>query len=120
MKSCLFGDLVGTFFFSLFGFMVSWLLGLIPWVGVFLALFAQFLLGVGLGYVVIPLWSRTLVICATLGGFFFGLDHGSYSEGYLGPRTYVVTLFALALIVWGYVIGDKRATADDERDSAFD
>lgn len=120
MKNNWFSSVLGTFLFSLIGFMVSWLLGIVPWVGIFLALLAQFLLGIGLGYLELPIWSRIFIAWFTLRGFLLGLDHGSYAEGYFGLNTRLNILSACFLFILGYLKGCKRATADDERDTLPD
>lgn len=113
-------DVVGVLFFSALGFLVLCGSARIPYAGILLASVAAIFLGVGLGWVELPVWGYATVTILSLTGFFFGLkwqlepSYGSEVGALFG------TCVGLVAFLFGFFRGKHRAKRENKRDSEGD
>lgn len=101
-------DLLVAFILSVIGFVVSWLLGIIPYAGVFLALVIQFPWGYAIGWIDMPRWLIIPITLSTEAGLTLGFFQGTYAHS-SSPWPDLVAVVSGCLFVFGLIIGYRQS-----------
>ncbi|MDO8482430.1 MAG: hypothetical protein Q7S86_01265 [bacterium] len=109
-------DIIGTLILSVLGGLVLCALARVPYVGVILAAALAFCLGVGLGWVELPIWSQITVAVISLVGFFFGLKWQLEPALSAVAGAILGTFIGLCTFLFGFFRGVLRAKRENDRD----
>ncbi|GEM_PF-3705183 len=109
-------DIVGTLFFSTLGFLVLCGSARIPYAGLPLAIATAFFLGVGLGYIELPVWSQVTVAILSSSGSFFGLKWQLEPSPVSEVAALLGTCMGLCVFFVGFLRGVRRAMRENERE----
>ena len=109
-------DVLGTLLFSCIGALVLCGFARVPYAGLILAAILAFCLGVGLGWVELPIWGQITVTVLSLTGMFFGLKWQLEPASVAALGAVFGTFIGLCVFLFGFLRGVQRAKREDERD----